>query len=129
VAIVNARAAAGDLVVYCPDQLGPAGSRGLRADLVGLAYPTLGDPRFVDWRGYEERNARTDPVGVAAAVLNRAAGHDIWLMSRGGYRTFGDQCERFQGALEAARSHELVQEAGAVDATLELAALERLAHA
>ncbi|MEP6659496.1 MAG: glycosyltransferase family 39 protein [Acidimicrobiales bacterium] len=128
VAIVNARAAAGDVVVYCPDQLGPAGSRGLRADLVGLAYPTLGDPRFVDWRDYEDRNARTDPLGVATTVLDRAAGHDIWLMSRGGYRTFGDQCERLQGALETARPHELVQAAGAVDATLELAALERLAH-
>lgn len=128
VAIVNARAVSGDVVVYCPDQLGPAGSRGLRADLVGLAYPTLGDPRFVDWRDYADRNARTDPLGVATTVLDRASGHDIWLMSRGGYRTFGDQCERLQGALETARPHELVQAAGAVDATLELAALERLAH-
>jgi mannosyltransferase len=128
VAIVNARAAPGDVVVYCPDQLGPAGSRGLRADLVGLAYPTLGDPRFVDWRDYSDRNGRADPLRVASTVLGRAAGHDIWLMSRGGYRTFGDQCERLQGALETARPHELVQAAGAVDATLELAALERLAH-
>ena len=62
VAVVNARAAAGDVVVYCPDQLGPAGSRGLRSDLVGLTYPTLGDPRFVDWRDYEDRNSSDRPA-------------------------------------------------------------------
>ena len=41
---INANAQPGDLVIYCPDQLGPAGSRAVTADVEQVAYPTLRRP-------------------------------------------------------------------------------------
>ncbi len=49
---INASAKPGDIVLYCPDQLGPAGTRHLRGDVVTLAYPTLGPTDRVDWVDY-----------------------------------------------------------------------------
>jgi 4-amino-4-deoxy-L-arabinose transferase-like glycosyltransferase len=101
--LINAQAAPGDLVVYCPDQLGPAGSRALRADLQAFRYPDLGDPRFVDWRDYAARNAVTKPADVGATLLSIAGSRTIWLVWNGGYRTLSDQCEQLGTAFAATR--------------------------
>ncbi len=100
---LNAQARAGDIVVYCPDQLGPSGTRHLRSDLVTLAYPTLGSPERVDWVDYEERNAAADPDAIAEEVLSRAGDHTIWLVWAGTYRTFEGQCEELNTAFLRAR--------------------------
>ncbi len=65
----------GDLVVYCPDQLGPAYSRALHraigdTPVTELAYPRLNDDvALVDWVDYADTNAAADP----AADRRRAA--------------------------------------------------------
>ncbi len=68
---LNEGAAPGDIVVYCPDQLGPAGTRHLRDDLITMVYPTLGPADRVDWVDYEERNDAADPDAIAQEVLAR----------------------------------------------------------
>jgi len=111
---LNEGAAAGDIVVYCPDQLGPAGTRHLRDDVITMAYPTLGPPERVDWVDYEERNDAADPDAIAQGVLARAGNQTIWLAWAGTYRTFEGQCEALNTALLRARpgGHPVVEDNG-----------------
>jgi hypothetical protein len=92
----------GDRVVYCPDQLGPAVSRLLPADVPQEVFPTRGRPERVDWVDYEARNAAGDPVAYAADVDARTTG-TIWLVASGGYRTYGDRCDELTDRLRALR--------------------------
>lgn len=104
VSVINEEAAPGDLVAYCPDQLGPAFSRGLRDDLVPVVYPTFAPPDRVDWRDYAERNEDADPVLFAEDLLARAGpDQTIWYVWQGGYRTFEESCESVHKGLLAAR--------------------------
>ena len=93
---IAAGARAGDVAVACPDQLGVSLARALAeegADVPVLPYPDLdGDPRFVRWRDYEERNDAADPAGIAGLLDSRAQGA-IWLVWNGSYRTFEGDCE------------------------------------
>jgi mannosyltransferase len=91
---VAARAQPGDVVVYCPDQLGPAYSREMPDDLVELAYPALTPPDRVDWVDYADRNAAADPAAIAAEIDERAGNHAVFLVWMADYRTFGSQCEQ-----------------------------------
>ena len=96
---VAARAQPGDVVVYCPDQLGPAYSREMPDGLVELSYPALASPERVDWADYAERNAAADPAAIAEEILAEADGHAVFLVWASEYRTFGNQCESLVGAL------------------------------
>ena len=111
---VAAEAGPGDLVVYCPDQLGPAGSREMPADVEQVVYPTFDGPRIVDWRDYEERNTEADPQAFAERALAEAGpDHSIFVVWNGSYRTFEGQCEALVSALSASRpSQELVADGG-----------------
>jgi mannosyltransferase len=100
--------AAGDVVVYCPDQLGPSVGRLLPDDVVGLPYPALGDPDLVDWRNYGDRNAAADPEAIAAEVLERAGDHRVYVASFNQYRTFEGQCEALLGSLSQSRHFRLL---------------------
>jgi uncharacterized membrane protein len=100
---INAIARPGDVVIYCPDQLGPAFSRQLRPGLDQAAYPTLGSPLRVNWVDYAKRNAAADPTKIAGQILDRAEGKPIFLVWQGSYRTFGMQCETLFDTLAAAR--------------------------
>lgn len=96
----------GDVVGYCPDQVGPDVSRLLPARL-GLrqyAYPLLAAPDRIDWVDYAARNRRASPDRYARALLARAAGRTVWFVWSGGYRTYGLQCERVMAALSARRA-------------------------
>jgi hypothetical protein len=93
---IRAGAQPGDVVLICPDQLGPSVHRLLPDDLglVQLSYPALDDPALVDWRDYADRNAASDPVAKADAVVARAKGaHSVWFVIGTGYKTLGGQCE------------------------------------
>jgi mannosyltransferase len=92
---IGDRAEPGDVVVYCPDQLGPAFSRMIDDDVVHLAYPALDDPALVDWVDYGERNAAADPAALADEILDRAGtSGDIFLVWKDGYQTFDAQCQQ-----------------------------------
>jgi mannosyltransferase len=93
----------GDVVVYCPDQLGPAGSHALDGDFTQVTYPDLDPPEFVDWVDYAERNAASDPAAFVDAVVERAEGHTIWLAWSPEYVTLETQCGAVRNLLSQAR--------------------------
>jgi 4-amino-4-deoxy-L-arabinose transferase-like glycosyltransferase len=92
-----------DVVVFCPDQLGPAVHRLAPHAGQQVVYPTLGSPAMVDWVDYKTRNEAADPQAFAKDILARAAGSAIWLVYADGYPTFGDDCSRLLVAFGAAR--------------------------
>lgn len=85
----------GDVIVYCPDQLGPAGTQVAPAGVTQVTFPTLADGRFVDWVDYGIRNGHADPIAFADSV-DRLAGpdHAVWIVWAPEYRTFGTLCEQ-----------------------------------
>src|SRR5918996_342348 len=89
----------GDVVVYCPDQLGPDYSRQMPDGVTELAYPTLSSPELVDWVDYAERNRAADPARIAEDIRAEADGNAIFVVWMPDYRTLDDQCERLLGAL------------------------------
>ncbi|SDX81853.1 Dolichyl-phosphate-mannose-protein mannosyltransferase [Geodermatophilus africanus] len=107
VARALADAAPGDVVVFCPDQLGPAVTRLVPPErgLDLVAFPDLGPADRVDWTDYEARMESTPSAAVAADVLQRAGdGSAVWVVSGPGYRVPStQQCGDLVGALEAAR--------------------------
>ena len=104
VAAVLRTASPHDVVVFCPDQLGPAVHRLAPHAGQQVVYPTMGSPAMVDWVDYEARNAAADPQAFAAKVLDRAgSGGAVWLVYSEGYPTFGDDCSRLLVAFGAAR--------------------------
>jgi hypothetical protein len=102
---IVAGARAGDVVAYCPDQLGPDVSRILpdTPRLRQIVFPTLAGPRFVDWVDYADRNAAARPEEFAAEVLRRAEGRRIWFVWSGNYKTLEGKCEAALGVIAASR--------------------------
>ena len=89
-----------DLVVFCPDQLAPAGHRLLADRFTTLAYPSLDDGRRVDWRDYSDRNSKTDVADVADTVAALSGGAaNVWLVWMDGYETMEGQCPALRLAL------------------------------
>ena len=90
---VLAGGGADDVVVFCPDQLAPAGYRMLDGRRTTLSYPLLDEGRRVDWVDYAKRNAAADPEAAAEAITARSAGAGaVWLVWMDGYETFGRHC-------------------------------------
>jgi hypothetical protein len=96
----------GDVVAYCPDQLGPSVSRLLPDDFAGdqLTFPRGTPPQVVDWVDYAKVNKASDPEPFARMLLDRAGPtHTIWVVWAPGYRTFKDKCQGLLGNLDLAR--------------------------
>ena len=96
----------GDVVAYCPDQVGPSVARLLPADnqFVHLTYPSGGQPHRVDWVGYERRNKSASTAEFSQMLLERAGPtQTLWVVWAPGYRTFGTRCELLIDRLAKAR--------------------------
>jgi hypothetical protein len=94
----------GDVVGYCPDQLGPSTSRLLGADLQQVTYPRRTPPQFVNWVDYSKANRAGDPAAFARYLDSRAgAEHAVWLVWSPGYRTLHLACEQVTRQLAALR--------------------------
>ncbi|MCQ3807373.1 MAG: glycosyltransferase family 39 protein [Acidimicrobiaceae bacterium] len=107
-ALIDAQRAPGDVVVVCPDQLGPATLRPMDGPVTSFAYPR-GDGRFVDWQDYAETIADAGVDSFVRDVLSEARGHDVWLVSGFGYKNFGDRCEAMLNELgRERRAHRLL---------------------
>lgn len=100
------------VVIACPDQLGVALQRQidqqidreLDQPLEVIPYPAAGDPRFIDWVDYGERNQASDPAEFVSSIADRVpADATIYLVSSPSYRTFEGKCEQLAGALSADR--------------------------
>ena len=93
----------GDLVAYCPDQLGPGVSRVLDAPVQQVTYPRWGSPRFVDWVDYARANRQADPVAFAHRLVAAAGPRQIFLVWARGYRTLKGRCTLLAAQLSAMR--------------------------
>ncbi len=108
-AAIDANAQPGDVVVYCPDQLGPAGNRAVTADVRQVSYPTFADPSLVDWVDYKERNDAADPAAFARRVLEEAGpDRGIFVVWNSEYKTFEGDCEAMLNTIGAARSGQVL---------------------
>ncbi len=102
-AILNRDALPGDLVLYCPDQVGPAVHRLLRSGLDEATYPRFGAPALVDWVDYKDVLAAHKPAAFAREALARAGSHTIWLVWAPGYITHVGTCESIAATLGKTR--------------------------
>jgi hypothetical protein len=94
----------GDVVAYCPDQLGPSVSRLLPGGIDQLTFPRATPPQLVDWVDYAKVNKAADPAAFAQMLLDRAGPtHTIWVVWAPGYRTFKDKCQGMLAHLDLAR--------------------------
>jgi hypothetical protein len=98
-AYIAAQGAPGDVVAFCPDQLGPAVTRKLPAGFDAVSFPDFSDPRLVDWVDYAERQRSVTPQDFAAKLAERAEGKTIWLVWSGGYRTVMGRCQAIAARL------------------------------
>ncbi|QXC62096.1 glycosyltransferase family 39 protein [Aquihabitans sp. G128] len=96
---IQAAGQAGDVVVYCPDQLGPSGSRLLGEEFDQVTYPAFRRPERVDWVDYKEQLAKADPRAFATKLLARAEGHRIFFVYSLNYTTHRAICPKVLEAL------------------------------
>ncbi|WP_436795920.1 glycosyltransferase family 39 protein [Actinospongicola halichondriae] len=89
---LNAAAAPGDVVAFCPDQIGPSTLRSLEPGVDAVAIPTLDRPDRIDWVDYGDRNRSADPSALATSLLERAGDGVVWLVFADGYRTYEELC-------------------------------------
>jgi hypothetical protein len=105
----------GDVVLYCPDQLGPAVMREIRAGrggegLKNFAIPTFTAPDRVDWVDYKQRNtaAEGNVQGLVNRALSEAGNHTIWLVYSNEYLTYQVLCPSLRLALTGPRQFSVV---------------------
>jgi len=98
-----ADAPAGDVVVYCPDQLGPATSRLLASDLTQLGYPRGTPPERVNWIDYADAWQAASPSLFAARADALAADHDLWVVINTNYYGTEADCRALLEALQKQR--------------------------
>jgi len=104
---IRASARPGDVVAYCPDQLGPSVSRLLPASLglTQLTYPKADGPQFVNWVDYAATIRRTPVLPFGQMLLDRAGpGHSLWLVWSAGYKSLGHRCEQLRATLSGYRT-------------------------
>lgn len=93
-AAINQTGGDGDVVAFCPDQLGPSTNRLLDSRFDQLRFPDGGSPRFVDWVDYADRNRAANPTEFAQMLDARAGdSHDVYVVWEPGYRSLSNFCE------------------------------------
>jgi mannosyltransferase len=103
-AVLRREAKPGDVVVYCPDQVGPAVHRLAPHGLDEVVYPSFAGPERIDWVDYKKRLAAANPATFARAALARAGSHTLWYVSAPGYITHIGTCEALSDDFAAART-------------------------
>ena len=103
--VLAAKASPGDVVLFCPDQLGPAVSRVAPPGLKLLAVPTLGPADRVDWVDYAQRNEHADAAAIASRALAIAGKHNVWMVESDNYKTYETLCPALQSQLQRKRPH------------------------
>jgi len=101
-AVINRYAQPGDIVAFCPDQLGPSVYQVVAPDHYDLiTYPRGTGPQFVDWVDYKSVAKASNPATFARELGAKAVagGHTIWLISAEGYQGFGTKCQILGGDL------------------------------
>lgn len=90
-----ARGKPGDIVAYCPDQLGPATNRLLPGGRYQqITFPRRTGPTFVNWVNYGAASRAGSPLAFALHLEAMAGStHQIFMVWAPGYQTLGTKCE------------------------------------
>jgi mannosyltransferase len=106
-AAIGATGRPGDIVAYCPDQLGPAVDRLLPADTYRqVTFPRGTGPAFVDWVDYAATVRPASPLAFAQRVEALASGgHQVFVVWSPGYEAFGVKCEGIVQTLQASPAY------------------------
>jgi hypothetical protein len=101
-AAIAATGRPGDVVAYCPDQLGPAVNRLLPSGRYQqVTFPRGTGPAFVNWVDYAAAVRSASPVDFSRQVQTLAGGtHQIFVVWGGGYQAFGTKCEQIVQTLQ-----------------------------
>jgi len=92
--VLNAEAQPGDLVVYCPDQLGPAVSRVLQGRFDEITFPRDARPEIVDWVNYLKVVGAASPRKFVKRVESLAGtGGSVFYVWAPGYNGYGSKCQ------------------------------------
>jgi hypothetical protein len=101
--VLNTDAKAGDLIVYCPDQLAPGVEARLTVTGVDrLTLPPQANPAIVDWTAYEVRIAELRPKVLADGIadyVHSSPDATVWFVSGIGYRTHTQVCPALHNRL------------------------------
>jgi hypothetical protein len=103
--VINQEASPGDVVVYCPDQLGPAASRLIHVPVTQVTFPRAIGPQRINWVDYRQTIDQVTAQQFAVAMINRAAGHDIWFVWSGNYAGTQGKCPQVLTWLQDLRSN------------------------
>lgn len=92
----------GDVVAYCPDQLGPAVYRLLPPGRYQqITFPRETGPAFVNWINYAKVVASARAANFDAKVEAMAGRtHQVWLVFAPGYLNFGAKCQQIEADLQ-----------------------------
>jgi len=109
---VLAGARPGDVVAFCPDQLGPAVNRELGNRFDEVAFPRGNNPAIVNWVDYAATVEHASPKRFAKLVESLAGPrHAIWYVWAPGYRNYGNDCQVIANELGQRRAlHAVVAE-------------------
>ncbi len=93
----------GDIVAFCPDQIGPSVNRLVpQGRYREITFPRGTGPQFVNWVDYATASNRGHPAAFATMLERLSSpGHQIWLVWAPGYQTFGTKCEQIEADLLA----------------------------
>jgi mannosyltransferase len=111
-AAIAASGKPGDVVAYCPDQLGPAVNRLLPAGRYHqTTFPRGTGPVFVNWVDYADAVRAASPVSFAEHLESQAAasGGQIFLVWAGGYQSYGLKCEQIVQTLQGNPAYRVQQ--------------------
>jgi uncharacterized membrane protein len=100
---MSTRGQPGDVVGYCPDQLGPAVDRLLPTGRYQqITFPRGTGPSFVNWVDYATASHAGVPTAFARQLEAMAGSTgQIFLVWAPGYQTFGTKCEQIVDILQS----------------------------
>ncbi len=102
-AVLTRLASPGDILLVCPDQLGPGLARTVPSWLKVYVVPTYAGPDRVDWVDYEERNESANGVAFAERALAEAGTNTVFMAGSGAYRTYEELCTQVRTTLQERR--------------------------
>jgi hypothetical protein len=93
---------AGDIVAFCPDQLGPSVARLVPPHRYHMiTFPRGTAPQFVDWINYSTATHAGNPVTFAEHLDAMSGTHQIFLAWAPDYQTYGIKCQQMEAQLAA----------------------------
>jgi hypothetical protein len=105
--VINSEASPNDVVVYCPDQLGPATSRLITVAVQQFTFPRADAPQRINWVDYRQAISAANVEQFAAEMLAAAAGHDIWFVQNPNYPGTEHKCSTLMNWLSAKRNSQI----------------------